>query len=49
MDNLVKYNDFKLAKEEVAQIDGLKKKLLFTADFERSLRGCERHKVSLTD
>ena len=41
--------DFKLTKEEVAQIDGLKKKLLFTADFERSLRGCERHKVSLTD
>ena len=41
--------DFKLTKEEVEQIDGLKKKLLFTSDFDKALRGCERHKVSLTD
>ena len=41
--------DFKLTKEEVAQIDGLKKQLLFTADFEKSLRGCGRIQVSLTD
>ena len=41
--------DFKLSKEEVGQIDGLKKKLLFTSDFEKSLRNCERLKVSLTE
>ena len=41
--------DFKLTKEEVAQIDGLKKKLIFTADFEKALNGCKRHNVSLTD
>ena len=41
--------DFKLTRTEVQQIDGLKKKLLFTSDFEKSLRGCERHKVSLYD
>ena len=41
--------DFKLTKEEVEQIDGLKKKLLFTSDFDKALRGCERHEVSLTD
>ena len=41
--------DFKLTKEEVEKIDGLKKQLIFTANFERSLSGCQRHKVSLTD
>ena len=41
--------DFKLTKEEVAQIDGLKKKLIFTDDFEKALNGCKRHNVSLTD
>ena len=41
--------DFKLTKEEIEKIDGLKKKLIFTADFEKALSGCERHKVSLTD
>ena len=41
--------DFKLTKEEIEKIDGLKKKLIFTADFEKALSGCERHKVGLTD
>ena len=41
--------DFKLTRTEVQQIDGLKKKLLFTSDFDKALRGCERHKVSLYD
>ena len=41
--------DFKLSKTEGQQIDRLKKKLLFTSDFDKALRGCERHKVSLYD
>ena len=41
--------DFKLTKEEVEKINGLKKQLLFTEDFEKACKGCERHKVSLTD
>ena len=41
--------DFKLTKEEVAQIDGLKKKLIFTDDFEKALNGCKRHNVNLTE
>ena len=41
--------DFKLTKEEVEKINGLKKQLLFTEDFEKACKGCERYKVSLTD
>ena len=41
--------DFKLTKEEVEKINGLKKQLLFTEDFEKACKGCERHTVSLTD
>ena len=41
--------DFKLTKEEVEQIDGLKKKLIFTANFEEKLKFIGKRDVSLTD
>ena len=41
--------DFKLTPEEIKQIDGLKKVLLFTKDFENKLKQIEKAKVSLED
>ena len=41
--------DFKLTKEEVEQIDGLKKNLIFTANFEEKLKFIGKRGVSLTD
>ena len=41
--------DFKLTKEEVEQITGLKKQPIFTNNFEEKLKSIGKHKVSLTD
>ena len=41
--------DFKLTKEEVEQINGLKKNLIFTANFEEKLKFIGKRGVSLTD
>ena len=41
--------DFKLTDEEVKQIDGLPKKLLFTDDFENKLKFIGKREVSLED
>ena len=41
--------DFKLTDEEIKQIDGLPKKLLFTDDFENKLKFIGKRGVSLED
>jgi diketogulonate reductase-like aldo/keto reductase len=41
--------DFKLTKEEVEKIDGLKKQPIFTANFEEKLKNIAAVKVSLED
>ena len=41
--------DFKLTDEEIKQIDGMPKKLLFTEDFENKLKFIGKRVVSLED
>ena len=41
--------DFKLTNEEVEQITGLKKQLIFTKSFEEKLKFNEKREISLTD
>ncbi len=41
--------DFKLTNEEVEQITGLKKQLIFTKNFEEKLKFNEKSEISLTD
>ncbi len=41
--------DFKLTKEEIEKIDQLKRKPIFTADFEEKLKIIASRNVSLED